>query len=101
MRYRLGDLEVDEEAFAVRREGALVRLEPRVFELLVYLIRNRPRMVTKRELIDSVWSGYVVGESVLARGICVARALLKSREAIRTIHGRGYQWIGEISIERW
>ena len=54
MRYRFSDLEIDEESFAVRRNGQLVVLEPRVFELLIYLIRNRPRMVTKDELLDQV-----------------------------------------------
>ena len=99
MRYRFSDLEIDEESFAVRRNGQLVVLEPRVFELLIYLIRNRPRMVTKDELLDQVWHGYSVGESVLARGICVARAMLKCRTAIRTVHGRGYQWAAHVSVE--
>jgi DNA-binding winged helix-turn-helix (wHTH) protein len=99
MRYRFKDLEIDEEAFAIRRGEILIDLEPRVFELLVYLIRSRPRMVTKGELLQHVWRGYSVGDGVLARGICVARGTLNCRDAIRTIHGRGYQWIAAVSEE--
>ena len=100
MRYKLGDLEIDEDAFAIRRNGALVSLEPRVFELVVYLIRNRARMITKDELIDRVWHGYSVGTSVVTRGICIARAMLKHRDAIRTVHGRGYQWVAPVFVDR-
>lgn len=100
MRYRIGNLEIDEESFAVRRNGDLVRVEPRVLEVLIYLIRNRARLVTKGELLDQVWRGYAVGESVITRSVCMARAVVSGREAIRTVHGRGYQWIREVMVDR-
>jgi|SRR5215471_6182766 len=100
MRYRLGDLEIDEDSFAIRRNGALLGLEPRVFELVVYLIRNRTRMITKDELLDHVWHGYSVGGSVITRGISIARAILRRQDVIRTVHGRGYQWVAPVSVDR-
>jgi DNA-binding winged helix-turn-helix (wHTH) protein len=99
MRYRFGDLDIDEDSFALRRNDVLVRVEPRVLEVVIYLIRNRSRLVTKDELIDQVWHGSVVSESIIPRAVCLARALLKPQAAIRTVHGRGYQWNTEVLID--
>ena len=57
MRYVLGDLVIDEEAFTVHRQGLPVAVEPRVLELTVYLIRHQARMVSGDELRRHVWSG--------------------------------------------
>ena len=52
MSYRIGAYLIDPAAYEVRREGALVPVEPQVFELLVFLIENRQRTVTKDEIIE-------------------------------------------------
>jgi DNA-binding winged helix-turn-helix (wHTH) protein len=93
MRYRFNDLEIDSDSFAIHRGGASVEVEPRVLEFLLYLIEHRKRMVPKHELLQQVWRGSVVGDSVLTRCACIARQILGDRCAIRTIHGRGYQWL--------
>jgi DNA-binding winged helix-turn-helix (wHTH) protein len=96
MRYRFHDLEIDEDAYTIRRAGRVIDLEPRVFEVLVHLIRNRERMVSKVELLQQVWRGCVVSDSVIARCVCIARRQLQVSAAIRTVHGRGYQWVAMI-----
>lgn len=96
MRYRFRDVEIDEDSFTIWRGGTLVHVEPKVFEFVAHLIRHRERVVLKSELLQSVWNGYTVGESALHRCVCVARQLLGNSNAIRTVHGRGYQWVGEV-----
>jgi DNA-binding winged helix-turn-helix (wHTH) protein len=96
MKYRFLEFEIDEGSFAISRKGSPVDVEPRVFELLIHLIRNRERMVPKDELLAQVWRGYAVGGSVVARCVCLARRTLGHSAAIRTVYARGYQWIAPI-----
>jgi DNA-binding winged helix-turn-helix (wHTH) protein len=84
----------------VRVGEDLVTPEPKVFELLSYLMRHHGRVVPKAELLDSLWAGDVVGESVLTRCVSCARKLLaddsKTPRFIRTSHGRGYEFIAPV-----
>jgi DNA-binding winged helix-turn-helix (wHTH) protein/tetratricopeptide (TPR) repeat protein len=74
--------------------------EPKVFELLSYLMRHHGRVIPKAELLDCLWAGDVVGESVLTRCISCARKLLsddpKAPRFIRTSHGRGYEFVAPV-----
>ncbi|HKQ71110.1 MAG TPA: AAA family ATPase [Polyangiaceae bacterium] len=94
------DVVLDCSSRQVRIGNELVTPEPKVVELLGYLMSHPGRLVTKAELLDSIWSGEVVGESVLSRCISYTRKLLsdRSREPrfIRTVHGRGYEFIAPV-----
>src|SRR5262245_11929088 len=90
MLWRFGDCELDERRYQARRRGRVVKLEPRVFDVLLHLLRHRERVVSKRELLDAFWPGLAVSDSVLPRCIGAARRAV-GRRAIRTAHGRGYQ----------
>jgi pimeloyl-ACP methyl ester carboxylesterase/DNA-binding winged helix-turn-helix (wHTH) protein len=99
--FRFDDVEVDTEGFEVRRGGATVAVEPQVFDLLVYLIANRQRVVTKTELLDNLWGDRFVSESALTSRI---RALRKAvgddgqrQRVVRTVHGRGYRFVGDVT----
>jgi DNA-binding winged helix-turn-helix (wHTH) protein/TolB-like protein/Flp pilus assembly protein TadD len=74
-------------------------LSGRAFEVLAYLLANRDRMVSKKELLDAVWPRMVVEENTLTQAISGLRRVLgDSRESpryIATIAGRGYQFVGE------
>jgi DNA-binding winged helix-turn-helix (wHTH) protein len=98
MQYRFRDFEIDVDGFEVRRHGTPVKMEPRVFEFLLYLIVHRARMVGKVELVAQIWHGNAVSESVIARAACLARRTMGDRAAIRTIHARGYQWMGSVTL---
>jgi DNA-binding winged helix-turn-helix (wHTH) protein/formylglycine-generating enzyme required for sulfatase activity/dienelactone hydrolase len=101
MSYGFGDFELDTERFELRRAGVPVPLEPQVFELLVYLVANRDRVVTRRELHERVWHGRIVTDAALNSRIKAARAALgddgKSQHAIRTLHRTGYRFIGDVT----
>jgi len=84
----------------LKKGGQLVDIEPRAFDLLVYLARNPDRAVGKDELQDAVWPGMIVTETALTRAIMKARKAVDddaSRQAvIKTLHGHGYRFVAEL-----
>ena len=78
----------------LRREGALQQLPPRIFDLLLYLVKEHGRVVTKSELLDQIWTGADVSENVLARAVMKIRRSLgdsaEDPEMLRTVHRIGY-----------
>jgi two-component system OmpR family response regulator len=60
---QVGDLELDEEHWIVRRGGTLVELSPTEFRLLAYLMRNQGRMLTRQQLLENVWGWEFAGQS--------------------------------------
>ena len=72
--YEFDDCLVDPGRFELRRGGAVEHVEPQVFDVLVHLIRHRDRVVTKTELLDTVWGDRFVSESALASRLKSARA---------------------------
>jgi DNA-binding winged helix-turn-helix (wHTH) protein len=97
MIYRFGDCELDEGRYELRRGGVPCHLEPQVFEVLAYLVRNRGRLVTKAELLDEIWGSRFVSESALTSRIKAARKAVgdsgREQRVIRTVHGRGYEFL--------
>jgi DNA-binding winged helix-turn-helix (wHTH) protein/tetratricopeptide (TPR) repeat protein len=90
--YRFGDFELDRALFQLRGAGRVLKIEPKVFDVLLHLIERRERVVTKDELLDALWPNESVSESVLPRCIAAVRRVL-GRGAIQTAHGRGYRFV--------
>ena len=65
MLFSFEDFTLDSERRELRAGGGVVSIEPQVFDLLVYLIENRDRVVSKDDLIASVWGGRIVSDSTL------------------------------------
>ena len=86
----------------LRRDEGMVQIEPQVFDLLVYLIENRDRVVSKDDLIASVWSGRVVSDSTLDSRINAVRKAIGDsgghQRLVRTIARKGFRFVGEIRI---
>jgi TolB-like protein/Flp pilus assembly protein TadD len=101
--FRFEDYMLDVERRELRRGVAVIALEPQVFDLLAYLIRNRARVVGKGDLIQDVWSGRFVSDSALTTRLnAVRRAIGDSGDAqrlIRTLHGKGVRFVGEVNEE--
>lgn len=101
--YVFGDCELDDRRLTLSRGGQPEPVEPQVFDLLHYLIRERGRVVTKEELLDELWGDRFVSESALTTRIRSARRAVGDdgtrQSVIRTAHGRGYEFIAEV-VER-
>ena len=80
--------------------GALIALQPQVFDLLEYAIRNRDRIVSKDDLLAAVWNGRTVSDSTLSTRINAARGALgdssEQQRLIRTAHGKGIRFVGVV-----
>lgn len=102
MIYRFGCFQLDEERRELRADGRELTLQPRVFDLLVYFIRNRDRVVGKEELLNALWPGVIVTDASLQRAVSLARSALRegdARDAIRTYSREGYRFCLDV-IER-
>lgn len=99
-RYSFVDCELEPPSYLLTRRGQPVQIEPRVFELLVYLIEHRDRMIGKEELFQALWPRKDVTDSVLTHAIYAARRAVgddsRQQSVIKTVHGRGYQFIAEV-----
>src|SRR5262245_29288121 len=73
MRFLFGDCALDLHRRELARGAEVVAVGPQVFDLLVHLVRNHERVVTKDELLDTVWHGRTVSESTLNSHINAAR----------------------------
>ena len=101
--YRFGDFRVDPAAYTLQRAGEPVPLSPRPFDLLVHLLRNPRRLVTKDELLDALWPGVAVTENTLTRAVSALRQALGDTpgapRCIETVPRRGYRWIARTGLD--
>jgi TolB-like protein len=99
--FRFGDHVLDTERRELRRGTELVPLEPQVFDLLVYLVRNRGRVVNKDDLIDGVWGGRIVSDSALTTRLNAARKAVNdsgaAQRVIRTLARKGVRFVAEVT----
>lgn len=103
MRYRFGRFELDDDGYELRSDGRALHVEPRVLDVLFFLVRNRERVVTREELFAAVWKAQFVGEAALSRSIMQARKAVAAAGSdgnpIRTVHRRGYRFVAPVEEE--
>src|SRR5947207_2554650 len=104
--YRFNDTLVDLEAFRVVKAGRALPMEPKVFEVLVFLIEHRERVVDKEELLKVIWKEAFVTQNALTRVIAQLRKALgddpRESRYIRTVQTQGYQFVPEVrSSQKW
>ncbi len=91
---------LDTQCRELRRSGGAVAVEPQVFDLLVYLIEERHRVVSKADLVDRIWSGRAISDwTVLGRIKSLRRALGDdgaTQRFIRTLRRRGFRFVMDI-----
>ena len=100
MKYSFAEFEIDLNQQELRRLGEAVHIEPQVFDLIVHLVRNHDRIVSKDELIETIWNGRIISEAALSSRINGARRALGDNGTdqvfIRTLHKRGFRFVGDI-----
>ena len=100
MIYTFEDFSLDTDRQELFRGKDRIAVEPQVFDLLHYLVRNRERIVSKDDLIAAVWKGRIISKSTLTSRITAVRHAIADRaedqRLLRTIARKGLQFIGEV-----
>ena len=100
--FNFADVEVREREFSIVKAGELLPVEPKAFRVLLFLLRNPHRLITKDELLDAVWNDCAVSDNSLTRSIALLRRLLgdDTREPryIATVPTVGYRFLCDVKI---
>src|SRR6185437_11974597 len=98
--YRFEDFVLDSGRRELRRDGALVPVEPQVFDLLAFLIEARDRVVSRDDLLEAVWHGRIVSEATISSRVNAARAAIGDSGAeqrlVRTLPRKGVRFVGAV-----
>jgi TolB-like protein/cytochrome c-type biogenesis protein CcmH/NrfG len=104
MQFFFTDHVLDRDLRELRRGSDTIALEPQVFDLLVYLLQSRDHVVSKDDLINSVWGGRIVSESTLTSRINAVRKAVgdngRDQKLIRTIARKGFRFVGEVRFQQ-
>lgn len=99
MIYKFSSFELDTDHQELVSHGQPVAIPPKAFSVLIYLIENRERMVSKSELMDQFWT-LGVSEAALQTTISIVRKAVgekgRSNQTIRTYHGRGFRFVADL-----
>jgi TolB-like protein/TolA-binding protein len=103
LRYLFEDYALDTDRRELRRGADVISVAPQVFDLLVFLIRNRDRFVSKDELIAAVWDGRIITDTALSTRLYVARSAVGDtgggQRLIKTLPRKGFRFIGLVREE--
>jgi TolB-like protein len=98
--FLFSDHRLDTDRRELRRGSEPIAVEPQVFDLLVYLVENRDRVVSKDDLLASIWGGRIVSDSTLTSRINAARKAIgdsgEEQKLIRTIARKGFRFVGDV-----
>jgi TolB-like protein len=101
--YLFEECVVDTDRRELRRRGNLISLEPKVFDLLVYLIEHRGRVLSKDDLLASLWDRRIVSESALSTCMNATRSAIgdsgEEQRLIKTLPRKGVRFVGEVREE--
>lgn len=96
MHVRFADYDLDTGARQLLRGADAIHLSPKAFELLKVLVENRPRALSKQELLDRIWPGVFVSDASLARAVSEIRDAIadhsRSDGFLQTVHAFGYRF---------
>jgi DNA-binding winged helix-turn-helix (wHTH) protein len=100
--FQFGKFQVDTLARSLRREDEIVALNRRAFDVLLYLVQNPGKVLTRKELLNNVWADTFVDENSLVQSISALRRALEEKPGdnnyIVTLPGRGYQFIIPVQV---
>jgi DNA-binding winged helix-turn-helix (wHTH) protein len=104
--FNFDNIEVREREFCIVKGGEVLPVEPKAFRVLLFLLRNPHRLITKEELLDAVWNDSAVTENSLSRNIAVLRRLLgdeiREPRYIATVPTVGYRFLCDVKgYGRW
>src|SRR6187549_2005543 len=98
--FQVGEFTVDSRARQLKKDGELLPVKPKVFDTLIYLVKNPGRVIGKDELMNEIWPGTAVEENNLSQNISALRRLLGEKPGehrfIDTVAGRGFRFVGDV-----
>jgi DNA-binding winged helix-turn-helix (wHTH) protein/tetratricopeptide (TPR) repeat protein len=98
--YRFGAFELDPGLYALRRDGSDLDIQPKVLDLLLYLIARRDRVIPKEEILEALWVGVAATDDVLSRAIHAARQAVgddgEQQRVIQTVRRRGFRFVATV-----
>jgi class 3 adenylate cyclase/DNA-binding winged helix-turn-helix (wHTH) protein/tetratricopeptide (TPR) repeat protein len=101
MIYTFGEYELDVQLFELRHAGTPLQIEPKVFDLLVYVMRHRDRVVSKHELLEQLWPGQFISDATFDHCMMEARKAVgdsgRTQRVIKTVRGRGYRFVARLA----
>jgi len=102
--YIFDNYALDPDRRELRSGTTIVAMEPQAFDLLLHLIRQREQVVSRDELIESIWGGRIVSESALSTRINAVRSAIgdsgTEQRLIKTLPRKGVRFVGEVREER-
>jgi DNA-binding winged helix-turn-helix (wHTH) protein len=100
VQYAFEDYVLDPDTRELKRGSQAIAVGPQVFDLLLFLVRNREHVVSKDALLDGVWNGRIVSESTLTSYVNAARKAIsdsgQDQRLIRTIARKGFRFVGDV-----
>ncbi|MFS1439799.1 winged helix-turn-helix domain-containing protein [Shewanella sp. 10N.286.48.A6] len=100
MLFRFNNIEIDTDRYEIRKDSHVLSVEPKVYDLIIYLIENRQRIISRDELLSQIWAGREVTDTTLSNHIKTARKTLaddgEQQKVIKTIRSRGYHFIADV-----
>src|SRR5271155_5374241 len=100
--FKFGEFQMDARARTLRRREAIVAINFRAFNVLLYFVQNPGKVLTRDELLKNVWPDTYVDENSLAQSISALRRALEEKPGdnsyIVTLPGRGYQFVAPVQI---
>src|SRR5438874_1045298 len=100
MQYGFDDYCLDTQLYTLSRAGQRVAVRPKVFQVLVHLVMQRDRVVSKQELAEQVWSGEAITDAVLETTRRAVRQALgdsaRTPRYVQTVRGYGYRFVGVV-----
>src|SRR5437868_6807957 len=103
LRYLFEDYALDTDRGELRRGTHVIGIAPQAFDLLVFLVRNRERFVSKDELIAAVWDGRIITDAALTTRLYVARGAIGDtgggQRLIKTLPRKGFRFVGMVREE--
>jgi DNA-binding winged helix-turn-helix (wHTH) protein/predicted ATPase len=102
MRYLFADCLLDTQCYLLRRAGQSIRLRPKVFQALTYLLTNRDRVIPKQELCEQVWSAQAVSDATIENCLKAIRHAIgdngQAQRLIETRYGQGYRFVAAVTL---
>ena len=102
MRYVFADCLLDTQCYLLRRAGQSIRLQPKVFQVLTYLLTHRDRVIPKQELCEQIWSAPTTSDATIENCLKALRHALgdtgQAQRLIETRYGQGYRFIAVVTM---